>query len=174
MDFMDMLKIKVGSYEIRGEILILIGLMTWVIIASVCFSCMRINFGIEEGFDLIKNVVESGTLNGSPIYKPPVSSADLNIYPRTVVSPTNNLATTSSELTTGNDSTLTGANYKPSPEFKPLTMKDGELDIMAASSFSPDCCPSYYSNSNGCACMTDTQTNFLTQRGGNNFPVSEY
>ena len=50
---MDFLIIKIGPYEIRGELLILIGVMLWIILASVCFSCINIKFGIEEGFDMI-------------------------------------------------------------------------------------------------------------------------
>jgi len=71
-----MLLIKIGPYEFRGEILVLIGIMMWILFASVCFSCMRFKFGIEEGFDLIKNVVENGasaTATYPPIYTAPLS-----------------------------------------------------------------------------------------------------
>ena len=33
--------------------------------------------------------------------------------------------------------------------------------------FSSDCCPSMYSSSNGCACMSDEQINQIQTRGGN-------
>lgn len=33
--------------------------------------------------------------------------------------------------------------------------------------FAPDCCPSNYSSSSGCACMTPEQMKFLGHRGGN-------
>jgi len=33
--------------------------------------------------------------------------------------------------------------------------------------FSPDCCPSNYSSSSGCACITPEQMKFLNHRGGN-------
>lgn len=33
--------------------------------------------------------------------------------------------------------------------------------------FNPECCPSNYSNSSGCACMTPEQLNFLGRRAGN-------
>lgn len=33
--------------------------------------------------------------------------------------------------------------------------------------FSPDCCPSSYSSSSGCACITPEQMKFLNHRGGN-------
>ena len=41
-------------------------------------------------------------------------------------------------------------------------------------SFKPECCPNTYSNSMGCACMTNKQYNYLINRGGNNVPYSQY
>ncbi len=39
-------------------------------------------------------------------------------------------------------------------------------------SFTPECCPSTYSSSTGCACTSVSQLNFLNQRGGNRtFPT---
>jgi len=40
--------------------------------------------------------------------------------------------------------------------------------------FSPQCCPTTYSNSMGCACMTMPQYSYLIERGGNNVPFSQY
>ena len=33
--------------------------------------------------------------------------------------------------------------------------------------FKPECCPSTYTNSTGCACVSTEQTQYLNQRGGN-------
>ena len=33
--------------------------------------------------------------------------------------------------------------------------------------FKPDCCPSTYSSSQGCACLCPQQINYLNSRGGN-------
>lgn len=33
--------------------------------------------------------------------------------------------------------------------------------------FKPECCPSTYSNSSGCMCMSPQQVNYLAHRGGN-------
>ena len=41
------------------------------------------------------------------------------------------------------------------------------LDMLTGQTFRPDCCPSTYSNSSGCACMSDAQLDFLSSRGGN-------
>ena len=40
--------------------------------------------------------------------------------------------------------------------------------------FSPECCPTTYSNSLGCACMSMPQYTYLIERGGNNVPFSQY
>jgi hypothetical protein len=178
MNLLDLLVIKIGPYEIRGELLILIGIMTWIIIASVCFSCMKFRFGIEEGFDIIKNVVENGAnamKNDVPIYSVPKMPNDLNMYPRTTMSPTDNLAVSSikSEMLGATvEMGLIGAEYKPTAGYKSLPAD--KMDIMATTSFKPECCPSVYSNSAGCGCLSDEQRTFFAERGGNNYPIAEY
>jgi len=180
MNLLDLLVIKIGPYEIRGEILILIGIMTWIIIASVCFSCLKVKFGIEEGFDMIKNVVENGASamkNDVPIYSAPKMPNDLNMYPRTNISPADNLAVSSikSELLGATVETgLVGAEYKPPAGYKALQLPADKMDVIATTSFKPDCCPSVYSSSAGCACLSDEQRTFFAERGGNNYPIAEY
>lgn len=49
----------------------------------------------------------------------------------------------------------------------PVPLPDGELVIFAQNKFKPECCPSPYSNSTGCACITPEQINYLNTRGGN-------
>lgn len=41
------------------------------------------------------------------------------------------------------------------------------LDMLSGQTFQPNCCPSTYSNSSGCACMSNEQLDFLSSRGGN-------
>jgi hypothetical protein len=55
-----------------------------------------------------------------------------------------------------------------------LPLPEGEMDFFANSPFKPECCPSTYSNSQGCWCGDATSYNYLIQRGGNNTPYSEY
>lgn len=54
----------------------------------------------------------------------------------------------------------------------PFPSSDNKLDILVNNEFTPECCPSNYSNSNGCACMTSEQINFLNTRGGNSDGMS--
>jgi len=49
----------------------------------------------------------------------------------------------------------------------PVPLPEGELVIFAQNKFKPECCPSPYSSSTGCACITPEQYNYLNTRGGN-------
>jgi hypothetical protein len=49
----------------------------------------------------------------------------------------------------------------------PVPLPEGELVIFAQNKFKPECCPSPYSSSTGCACITPEQINYLNTRGGN-------
>tara|TARA_Y100000385_G_C12862923_1_gene538076 strand:- start:398 stop:796 length:399 start_codon:yes stop_codon:yes gene_type:complete len=42
-----------------------------------------------------------------------------------------------------------------------------EMTFLANNRFTPECCPSSYSSSTGCACLTPEQSMFLNQRGNN-------
>jgi hypothetical protein len=59
-------------------------------------------------------------------------------------------------------------------EKQPIPLPEGELDMFATTPFKPECCPNAYSSSEGCACMTVDQYDFLQNRGSNNVPYSEY
>jgi hypothetical protein len=43
-----------------------------------------------------------------------------------------------------------------------------EMFLFANNKASPDCCPSPYSTSRGCVCITENQINEVSQRGTNN------
>jgi hypothetical protein len=57
---------------------------------------------------------------------------------------------------------------------QPIPLPDGEMLMFANTEFKGECCPNAYSSSEGCACMTTGQYNYLITRGGNNVPYSEY
>jgi hypothetical protein len=185
MHLTDLLKIKIGPFEIRGELLILIAIMSWILIVSLCVSCLRININIKDVFGIAKSLVEGFTERGAPvngtdsIYVPPspLLAKDLNIYPRSPVSPADNLAVSSlkSNLLSENvEKTMIGAEYTATPGYKPFQLPENELDMLASTTFKPECCPSIYSKSTGCACISTEQHVFLAERGGNNYPKSEY
>ena len=53
-------------------------------------------------------------------------------------------------------------------------LAEGEMDMFANTPFKPECCPSTFSTSSGCACMDMKQYQNLQLRGNNNVPYSEY
>jgi hypothetical protein len=57
---------------------------------------------------------------------------------------------------------------------QPIPLPEGQLDMFATTKFDGDCCPNAFSSSMGCACMTTGQLKYLSARGGNNVPYSEY
>lgn len=59
-------------------------------------------------------------------------------------------------------------NYIPPANNNPLSY--GELNMFADTKFKPECCPSTYSTSTGCACISNDQYSYLLSRGGNNVP----
>ena len=60
------------------------------------------------------------------------------------------------------------ANYKGTEV--PL---QGTMDFFKNNAFKPECCPSTYTSSTGCACTSVSQLNYLNQRGGNRTLSSE-
>ena len=54
-------------------------------------------------------------------------------------------------------------NYKGTP----VPLPNGELFFFADNKFQPECCPSDYSSSTGCACMSNEQLDYINMRGGN-------
>ena len=51
-----------------------------------------------------------------------------------------------------------------------LPLAAGNLDFFKNNDFKPECCPSTYSTSDGCACTSLSQVRYLSERGGNNDP----
>ena len=49
----------------------------------------------------------------------------------------------------------------------PVPLPEGELFFFTDNKFKPECCPSTYSGSTGCACLSQDQVNYINQRGGN-------
>lgn len=49
----------------------------------------------------------------------------------------------------------------------PVPLPEGELLLFADDQFKPECCPSTYTSSTGCSCITQEQVTYLNERGGN-------
>jgi hypothetical protein len=67
-----------------------------------------------------------------------------------------------------NSATFSGNLGNGAPISYPDVPPTGDkLDMLTGQTFRPDCCPSTYSSSSGCACLSEQQMDFLSNRGGN-------
>lgn len=57
---------------------------------------------------------------------------------------------------------------------QPLPVSPNEMFMFKSTAFKPKCCPNTYSTSDGCACMTTEQYNYLRTRGQENTSFPEY
>jgi hypothetical protein len=55
-----------------------------------------------------------------------------------------------------------------------VPLPEGQLFMWTDNQFSPTCCPGAVSNSEGCACISQEQEEYVAQRGGNNTEVSSF
>ena len=67
----------------------------------------------------------------------------------------------------GNENRLDSYKYHTGPK---IPLPEGELFFFNNTKFDSECCPGTYSNSKGCACLSQAQYNHLMMRGGNNTP----
>lgn len=152
------MEVSFGNYKLRIEILILIVIVFWILFGHLLCSCSKIT--VQEGLYMIKQIRNEG-----------FSSANSTGIPReylktgqpTYIQNPNSWGNTNLTQTKSNDK-----------KEQPIPLPDGQLDMLANVDFKPECCPSAYSSSTGCACLTVDQYDYLKDRGGNNVPFSEY
>ena len=65
----------------------------------------------------------------------------------------------------GNENRLDSYQYNSGPQ---IPLPEGEMFFFKDTKFSPNCCPSTYSSSLGCSCLSINQVNHLVRCGGNN------
>jgi len=67
----------------------------------------------------------------------------------------------------GNENKLDSYKYHTGPK---IPLPEGQLFFFNNTKFDSECCPSTYSSSRGCACLSQPQYNHLMMRGGNHTP----
>lgn len=184
--------ISIGSFKFRLEILIGIVVVYWILCGHLFAGCCRV--GLLEAFTGIaakttakindkviknkqkiaqkiaqKNTKEGFTSGNNSATGPEFSDAKSPGY---IMNPSNwSMPTLTYSPGTAPDAGVKEFWNRPK---QPIPLPEGELDMFATTEFKPECCPNTYSSSTGCACMTDSQYNYLITRGSNNVPYSEY
>ncbi len=179
------------NMEIRLELIILLGLIFVIIVTHTLCGCSRV--GLLEGLDTLSSQVtlaqkktnltptqvpssqmtgskKEGFVGSSNLYSDEPSQYKAGDY-----SEVNTSSWIQPNLTVRSGQPL-GAGVKQfmARQEQPVPLPEGEMLMFANTPFKPECCPSTYSNSTGCACITGKQYNYLIQRGSNNVPYSDF
>lgn len=154
------MEISVFGHKCRLEILVFCVLLGFILSSMTLCSCCKMNPSnllnvvkqstdvVKEGFNQISNIAEAASL-------------DYNMNQDLKSNWTDDALNYASGM--GNDTSLSkNTSYKGTPV--PL---EGTMNFFKNNSFKPECCPSTYSNSTGCACLSVDQLNYLNERGGN-------
>lgn len=136
------MELSLFGMKCRLEIVILCVAVGFILCCHVLGSCSKI--GVTEGMALAGSAVN-------------VVVGDDNY---------NNWVTKANDYAASMGYTHTQSKYE-SRKGTPVPLPEGQMEMFADNEFSPECCPSTYSNSSGCACITQEQVDYLNERGGN-------
>jgi hypothetical protein len=148
------MEIKVFGYEVRVEIVIaciIIGMVAGLFLFCDCFQ-----YSILEG--MTQQNRKAGMKEGFTN----LSNNDLHIND----SYTMGWVKTAKQYASGMGYKNKLNSYKDNVG-TPVPLPEGELFFFADNKFKPECCPSTYSDSMGCACLSQDQVTYINQRGGN-------
>ncbi len=163
------MEIKVFGYEVRVEIVIaciIIGMIAGLFMFCDCFQ-----YSILEGMEGIGKGRQAGVCGKAGV------SAKMADMKEAFTNLSNNDLHINDSYTMGWVKTAkqyaSGMGYKNKlNSYKdnvgtPVPLPEGELFFFADNKFKPECCPSTYSDSTGCACLSQDQVTYINQRGGN-------
>jgi len=178
------MEINIFGYNVRVEYIVLCILLITFIPINSFFSCAG---GIKEGFEAIDNLganisyMMGENIRGSvhDLQFTNGENSTLKDEIKKVIPPFERAAYESGAYeSAAYESAAHKKDNNSQPEIN--IYKDLETNISKGShlssnplsffdntTFNPECCPSNYSTSSGCACMTPEQMKFLGQRGGN-------
>ena len=175
--------ISIFGYKLNVEILILIGVVYLILVGHTFCGCC--NYGMMESFtiagDMVKNISENiSDIAVAKKDKEGFVGANINYgqsspYDLNSNVPINTSSWSAPDMTVVPGKPLSdGVKQFLAREPQPVPLPEGEMLMFANTPFKPECCPSTYSTSTGCACITGPQYNYLVTRAGNNVPYSEY
>jgi hypothetical protein len=174
--------ISILGYKLNLEVLILIGVVYIIMVGHTVCGCS--NVGLIEGLEVMKTVVSDKMDKMDKMDKKSkmegfvganTNYGESSSYDLSSDVPVNTSSWSAQNMTVVPGQPLSkGVKQFLAREPQPVPLPEGEMVLFANTPFKPECCPNTYSTSTGCACMTGKQYNFLTLRGGNNVPYSEY
>jgi hypothetical protein len=167
------IEVSIGSYKILAVHLAAAIFLIWIIFGHALCSCCRTNIfeGFTAGLDE-PDVLEDEKDKDKEEKKEEEQFKNLD------EGFANNLnATIGPSYLSNSESTFVidpskwsySGGATPSASKPNYQSQDpSQMNIIENMKFAPECCPSSYSSSQGCACMSDDAINFLASRGGNN------
>lgn len=166
--------IPVINYKVSLEVLILIGIVYLIMALHTVCSCCNIG-RIIEGLQAIKEGVKSEIAKKEGFSGANTNYGESSSYDINVDTPVD-----TSSWMQGSLVVQPGKPVDPAVKAildrpkQPVPLPEGEMLMFANTPFKPECCPSSFSTSDGCACITTEQYNYLQTRASNNVPYSEY
>ena len=154
------MEIKVFGYEVRVEIVIaciIIGMVAGLFMFCDCFQ-----YSILEGMQTNNSGAKKKMAKKEKEGFTNLSNNDLHIND----SYTMGWVQTAKQYASGMGYKNKLNSYKDNVG-TPVPLPEGELFFFADNKFKPECCPSTYSDSMGCACLSQDQVTYINQRGGN-------
>ena len=160
------MEIKIFGYEVRVEVVIacvIIGMVMGLVMFCDCFQ-----YSLIEGMATKKHSAGAAAAAGVPKKNGKkegftnLNNNDLHIDDSYTMGWVKTAKRYASGM--GNENKLN--TYKDNVG-TPVPLPEGELFFFADNKFKPECCPSTYSDSMGCACLSQPQVDYINQRGGN-------
>ena len=149
------MEIKIFGYEVRVEVVIacvIIGMVMGLVMFCDCFQ-----YNLIEGMTSKKHTKNNGKEGFTNL-----NNNDLHIDN----SYTMGWVQTAKRYADGMGYENKLNSYKNNVG-TPVPLPEGELFFFADNKFKPECCPSTYSDSMGCACLSQAQVTYINERGGN-------
>jgi hypothetical protein len=152
------MEIKIFGYEVRVEVVIacvIIGMVMGLVMFCDCFQ-----YSLIEGMVTEKHAADTKKKGKEGFTN--LNNNDLHIDDSYTMGWVKTAKRYASGM--GNENKLN--TYKDNVG-TPVPLPEGELFFFADNKFKPECCPSTYSDSTGCACLSQPQVDYINQRGGN-------
>jgi hypothetical protein len=152
------MEIKIFGYEVRVEVVIacvIIGMVMGLVMFCDCFQ-----YSLIEGMATEKHAADTKKKGKEGFTN--LNNNDLHIDDSYTMGWVKTAKRYASGM--GNENKLN--TYKDNVG-TPVPLPEGELFFFADNKFKPECCPSTYSDSMGCACLSQPQVDYINQRGGN-------